>query len=361
MNTTSLDQSKEVSINQAPAMPINSTYSENDWQLLASFWHPVALSQELTDKPLAVTLLDKKLVLFRTASGVTTSDNNCPHRGASLSDGWISDGHLTCPYHAFQFDGTGKCTKVPAHGEDYKISARIRLTTYMAAEKYGLIWVCLNNTPRQALPVHKRFDEADGETFKMFHLESAVWNCSTFRHAENFNDLAHIHTVHDASFGDRRYSLVPDYEVVDTDVGFRREVTMPARARADFNDPLEEAVPCQFIYNFTFPFTSMLEIYPPGGDEEHVMDVVSPMSATQTRVFMVKGRTYKLDDKFLGDILEYQHATNDEDRAIVEGQYPQLVPLDMSAECHIPADRWSAHLRRRWRAMGLENKVIARQ
>ena len=35
------------------------------WPALRQYWHPVAFSTALADKPLAVRLLDERLVLYR--------------------------------------------------------------------------------------------------------------------------------------------------------------------------------------------------------------------------------------------------------------------------------------------------------
>ena len=337
-------------------MPENSSFLENDWNLLASFWHPIALSRDVQELPKAVTLLDVPLVIYRTDSGVSVAYDHCPHRGAALSLGRMEEGNLVCPYHAFRYDSEGKCTYIPANGRDCKLPSRMRLITFKAAEKYGLVWACLQDTPRQPLPIHEPFENLNKE-FKLFHIEPAIWNTSALRHAENFNDLAHIHTIHDASFGDVNFPLVPNYDVEETETGLYRQVTMPARTRSLLSEPPEPAVPCEFTYTFTYPFSSALVISPPGTSaEEHVFDTISPISATSINVFMVKGRNYCLDDKHLPDLIDYQYATNDEDQAVVESQVPKLVPLNPKDENHIRADKWSTHFRHRWRAMGLVNK-----
>lgn len=59
-------------------------YSENDWNVLSEFWHPVAFSNEVGDKPVALTLLDSDLVAYRNADGLVVAANYCPHRGTRL-------------------------------------------------------------------------------------------------------------------------------------------------------------------------------------------------------------------------------------------------------------------------------------
>jgi hypothetical protein len=52
--------------NAAVTLPRGCTFAPSDWLALAPFWHPVAFSREVKDKPFAATLLDERLVVFRT-------------------------------------------------------------------------------------------------------------------------------------------------------------------------------------------------------------------------------------------------------------------------------------------------------
>ena len=46
-------------------------------------WHPLALSHDVIDAPLAVRLLEQDLVLWRDTSGRAQAFvDRCPHRGA---------------------------------------------------------------------------------------------------------------------------------------------------------------------------------------------------------------------------------------------------------------------------------------
>ena len=52
---------------------------QTEWpRALAEGWHPIAYSNELKNKALAVTLMDKPLVLFRSSTGVTLLEDRCP-------------------------------------------------------------------------------------------------------------------------------------------------------------------------------------------------------------------------------------------------------------------------------------------
>jgi len=51
---------------------------------LANYWHPVALSEEVSDQPGPFTLLSEPLVLFRDDEGAVAFKDVCIHRGTAL-------------------------------------------------------------------------------------------------------------------------------------------------------------------------------------------------------------------------------------------------------------------------------------
>ena len=69
---------------------------EQDWHILAGFWHPVAFEHDLGDEPQSVKLLDVDLVLYKTSDGITVARDRCPHR-VKVSLGRVIDDCLVCP------------------------------------------------------------------------------------------------------------------------------------------------------------------------------------------------------------------------------------------------------------------------
>lgn len=63
------------------------------------------------------------IALFRQEDGVRAIDDSCPHMGASLATGYVCDGVVTCPWHAWRFriedgcwvDAPGSGTKVQTY------------------------------------------------------------------------------------------------------------------------------------------------------------------------------------------------------------------------------------------------------
>jgi nitrite reductase (NADH) small subunit len=56
----------------------------------------------------------KSIAVFHQPDGIFAIDNLCPHRGAPLQEGFVSDGVVTCPWHQWQFDlKTGAGISIP--------------------------------------------------------------------------------------------------------------------------------------------------------------------------------------------------------------------------------------------------------
>src|SRR3546814_2136520 len=76
---------------------------ENDalaGQLLASFWQPIALSQNyVAGKARRIKILGTHYTLYRGADGhMRLVQDRCPHRGTSLAYGWVEGDSIRCRY-----------------------------------------------------------------------------------------------------------------------------------------------------------------------------------------------------------------------------------------------------------------------
>ena len=66
-------------------------------ELMRKFWQPICHSEELTDVPKALRLLNEDLVAFRDRSGrVGALQRHCSHRGTSLEYGIIQPRGIRC-------------------------------------------------------------------------------------------------------------------------------------------------------------------------------------------------------------------------------------------------------------------------
>jgi vanillate O-demethylase monooxygenase subunit len=333
-----------------PLYPTNATYGATDWAILAQYWHPVALSEEVTgETPFGGMLLDVPLVLYRAEGRLCAAVDRCPHRGTRLSLGKLRDGTLVCPYHGLEFNPAGRCVRVPAYGSRQRQAAYLDLSALPVEERYGLIWVCLSVTPLAGLPDWSAIEQPGNQRLVM----NDVWNASAGRHFENFCDLAHFSFAHAGTFGVPGQPEVEPYQVETTDVGFRYTVDVPMMDGNVFGHAGARAIRSE--YHVTLPFSTRLTMHYTKG-VEHICDVASPMSANRTRIFILKSRDHDQDEP-LDDWLRFQIAVNEEDRIMVESQTPSGAPLQIDAERHIGSDRLSVAYRKALVELGMQGPV----
>ena len=92
---------------------------------LCNQWYTAATSAELGAKPLARTICNEPLVIFRAQDGaVAVLTDRCPHRKAPLSSGEVVGNDIQCGYHGIRFAADGACTHVPGMPPSAAISAQ---------------------------------------------------------------------------------------------------------------------------------------------------------------------------------------------------------------------------------------------
>ncbi len=324
-------------------VPYDCTFAENDWRILSKFWHPVIFSHDVGNDPVAARLLDVDLVVYRTSQGVSVARDICPHRGTRISNGSVRDDALVCPMHGLHFDYAGQCVRIPSIANpSAKIPPKMRLQSLKAQELYGIIWACLSDEPIWPLPDWNGIKDTKLENV---YLPSSIWSAAASRHVENFNDVAHFPWVHKNTFGGYESDPIMPYKVNRTDggLGFELKYREAGNRFPDGVDLPDREV--TYRYELTFPFSSIIEIDPAGSDYiQYFADCVCPVSANQSMVFQVATDTTGAPDA--NSLIKEGIMINDEDKPLVEGQRPEFLPLDLTQEIHIPADRMSIEYRR---------------
>jgi NAD(P)H-dependent nitrite reductase small subunit len=79
-------------------------------------YHRVAHASEIvqgTGKLCEVA--EQTIAVFHFGGAFYATSDRCPHRGASLADGFLEAGKVFCPWHCFDFNlATGACEMVPS-------------------------------------------------------------------------------------------------------------------------------------------------------------------------------------------------------------------------------------------------------
>ncbi|HWG46844.1 MAG TPA: Rieske (2Fe-2S) protein [Gemmataceae bacterium] len=67
-------------------------------------WRTVCRIGELAEgEGKTVTVGGRLIAVFHSQGGYQAIDDTCPHMGASLSGGYVEEGIVTCPWHAWRF------------------------------------------------------------------------------------------------------------------------------------------------------------------------------------------------------------------------------------------------------------------
>ena len=177
-----------------------------------------------------------------------------------------------------------------------------------------------------------------------------MWETSAPRHVENFNDVAHFSFVHKGTFGNMRDYSIPNYEMWKTEVGLSLRMPYREGVRANLGDT-DTVGERRVLYtkNLTYPFSMELVMEYEGDGESDgftliAYDIASPTSSRKTAVYQFLATSRS--DVRPEDLIAFQNFVNSEDIPIVESQRPEELPLDISAEVHIPADKFSIQYRK---------------
>lgn len=150
-------------------------------------WVAIARSKAVRTKPVRVLAEGRALVLFRAEGRLHCLADVCPHRSAPLSGGRVVNGTIECPYHGWQFDGTGLCKAMP--GLTGAVP-RALVPSYAVCERDGLIFFSTQAT--STTPYTTAL--AAGDTVSVT-VESRVTS-SLAEVAENILDATHTHFTH---------------------------------------------------------------------------------------------------------------------------------------------------------------------
>ncbi|MGD1864856.1 MAG: Rieske 2Fe-2S domain-containing protein [Phormidesmis sp.] len=109
---------------------------------LLNHWHPTIESKRLKKKPVSVQLCNEEIVLFRTSKGaVGALKNRCCHRGMKLSQGWVENEEIVCPYHAWRYSPSGKAFSPSTPKLNFCAPS------FTVVERYGIIWIKSADSP----------------------------------------------------------------------------------------------------------------------------------------------------------------------------------------------------------------------
>jgi len=184
-------------------------------EMLRRYWHPVCLSANLKDIPVAVTMLCENLVVFRDGRGRPgLLGIRCPHRLASLEYGQVREDGLMCSYHGWKYDVKGRCVEQPLEPRDSDFKSTVRHLWYPVEEWGGVVWTYMGSEKENPPPLPKIdvLARTDGEVRVS---DGDVRNYNYLNWMENFADMGHAVILHGLEVRDIPSELKPfnDYTI----------------------------------------------------------------------------------------------------------------------------------------------------
>lgn len=307
--------------------------------MLKNFWYVVENSDQVGQTPRKVQILGLPLVVYRDVSGqpVVLSDT-CPHRGGSLSGGWVENGCVRCPYHGWRFDKSGACIEIPANPKDSAVPKKARVDAYPTTERYGWVWAFLGDLPEAERPPLPPLPEFGQPGWKPLWGQFK-WNAHYTRVVENGVDIAHTPFVHSNSFGNKDEPEIKDYPLEESEYSVGMSTTLrPPKPKGLWGflrrgeRPDVKAATAIYMPNVTRLDVDL------GSFHFIVLGAQTPIDEHTTLTRWVQLRNFFTGDWANGDSNRRMQAIFLEDQATVESQMPKVVPYDIGAELSVKSD-----------------------
>jgi phenylpropionate dioxygenase-like ring-hydroxylating dioxygenase large terminal subunit len=309
------------------------------------FWYAAAFSAAVTDMPVKRTVLGVDLVLWKPSpgSGVSVALDRCAHRDAPLSGGWITNCHLVCPYHGWEWDAAGQTKRIPQF-PDAPHPTKSGLSMVRAEERYGMVWVCLASDaeggPITGIPPIPEWDNPAWRAVPEYEWH---FNCTAMHLLENNFDPGHVAFVHRNTFGNINNPELTETTVTREDYGLETYGEIPVDSRpGEVGATLRSTVSRLYA-----PFFGHINITYPDGLGHVMVKAITPIDDHTCRIIQTVFRTDTEADRLAAEILAFDDKVEGEDQALLES-LPTPFPLAQHLNAHARGDRNSLAIRRLW-------------
>jgi len=313
--------------------------------MLINFWYPMALATEVQEKPFRSRALGCDFVLFRDGGGqVHCLADTCVHRGGSLGAGQRKGDCIECPYHGWQFDGTGQCTHIPTLRQGSRIPARARVDAYPVVERYGLVFAFLGDLPQDERPPILEISQYGQPGWSVTSLVYD-WQASFERVIENGLDATHTEFVHPSA------GLQGGFKPGDIRAERLVETAWGSAMQTDTDKVQIEHGHLGASHQWTFLTFKM----PKFSGSFMFYSFVRPIDAHSVRRYLFNARDFQHGEAMDRTLGETTLGFEREDRPVIEAMRPQFSPRDTRSELLLPEDEIMVSYRRylaAWQARG---------
>ncbi|HLH78430.1 MAG TPA: Rieske 2Fe-2S domain-containing protein [Candidatus Binataceae bacterium] len=167
-------------------------------EYLREHWVPAmrAASLQPDGAPMRVRLFGENFVVFRATDGrVGFFDEGCPHRCTSLALARNEDNALTCIFHGWKIDVSGKVVDVPSEPPERRaeFATKVRVRHYPVREGAAMVWVYLGKRTLPPEFPNFEFNQLPAQNCRPMR---ALLHCNWFQGMEAVLDAAHVGVLH---------------------------------------------------------------------------------------------------------------------------------------------------------------------
>ncbi len=302
----------------------------------ASHWYVIGESKKIISNKLYKTKIwDEDFVFWKNKGQFYAMDDDCSHRGASLSGGKLIENKVICPYHAYEFDCQGTLIKVP--GLNFTNTPCKNQKNYAVLEKNGWVYLNTKMNPLDLLrfPPLTKFiyeePESHDENFSCV-LFNKVFRAYGRVVSENSLDVMHIAYVH--TFGNKNNPSpireTPPYKMKDYPNHYKTEYDYLS-GEDSIAKRVYFAKTLQIENEFVIPHLTVARVI---FDDKisTIITFATPHNQTHSTLYVKTYRNfwyekdcslYSVIYNFLGDFAtkKLMENTVEQDRAVVEGIY----------------------------------------
>ncbi|KAK9917944.1 hypothetical protein WJX75_009983 [Coccomyxa subellipsoidea] len=315
---------------------------------LRNFWYAAGIAENVKEKPVGVEILGEKVVLFRDSTGTVRCINDvCPHRGAPLHQGWVAEvaGHdcVVCPYHGWAFDAEGILRDVPAAETSEAWPHKPLVDSYPVEEKGGFVWLFFGSKslPKDERPPIPFVEELEDPSWKPVYGE-IEFECNHWSVFENAIDMAHIHYLHDDTFGNQGQPQIRGMTCSTDAYGVHADFRLhnkPVNAMWEFSKVPEVHVTAQAL----LPSTSVIAFTLGNGLSFTTFVNTVPINENRTVNRFALIRRLSLDKLGIFNMDAWDRFARQamirilsEDKAMVEQLRPDMLAREISVKADLP-------------------------
>ncbi len=336
-------------------------------------WYVAAWSGDVGRSLLARQILGENLVLYRKVDGTPVAlTDRCAHKLAPLSRGELVGDLVQCGYHGMQYDGTGRCVRIPGQPP---IPPTARVQSYPLVEKYNAIWIWMGDValadPARIIDI----PEYGKPGWALVDGQYLNFQTNYLNLTDNLVDPAHTSYVHKRTIGNAGGEDVPvKVEQSDGHVVAYRWVTdsEPVPIMKTYGKFTGNVDRWQY-YHLHLPSNSYVDFgaMATGGERSeegknrafrsYTYNLLTPETSGSTHYFWLHLRNYALDNPQVdADIERLYKLTFEEDRDILAAIQIQQDKTGVREFCKLSIDNAPARVRTQIQRM-LDAEVSAPQ